>query len=434
MTAAEPLIERLAGDFLQHHPVPAARALERLELTAQLEALEFATAPAVATLLSFADGRAGSLVLGKLAEERLRNVVDALDPAQAAKIITWLDDKERASLLGRLSETQAAPIKDALEYPPATAGRMMYTRVIPLRASMRVGEAFDSIRRTTIRSITDLVVTDDDGKYSGLVSLQTAALADPDDDLGSLARRDAPSVHPMSSREEVVELLDKYRLSSLPVVDLDGRVVGILRHDSLVRAAEQEALADVQAMVGVSKEERALASPFQAVKSRLPWLNINLLTAFLAAGVVGLFDRTIERFTMLAVLLPIVAGQSGNTGAQALAVTMRGLALREVRGNHLWRLVRKELVAGSINGLSIGVVTSAGVYLWTFNPGLTLIMGVSMVLAMAISGAAGVTVPMLLRALGRDPAVASSILLTTVTDVSGFFIFLGLATVLSSLL
>ena len=187
-------------------------------------------------------------------------------------------------------------------------------------------------------------------------------------------------------------------------------------------------------MVGAGRNERALSPPLLAIRKRLPWLQVNLVTAFLAASVVGLFEDTIAAFTALAVLLPVVAGQSGNTGAQALAVTMRGLALREVRGRHWPRVLSKELRVGFFNGLAVAVTTAALVYLWSRSLGLTAVIGISMVASMTIAGLAGGAIPMLLSALRQDPAQSSSIILTTVTDVAGFFSFLGIATLMMAYL
>jgi magnesium transporter len=187
-------------------------------------------------------------------------------------------------------------------------------------------------------------------------------------------------------------------------------------------------------MVGASKEERALSPALFAVRKRLPWLQINLGTAFLAASVVGLFEATIERVTALAILLPVVAGQSGNSGAQALAVTMRGLFLREIRAGSWPRVLLKELAVGALNGVAVAIVCAGGVYAWSRSPGLSLVIGVAMVIAMVVAGVAGAAIPTVLSALGQDPAQSSSIILTTVTDVAGFFTFLGLATLFAGLL
>jgi magnesium transporter len=187
-------------------------------------------------------------------------------------------------------------------------------------------------------------------------------------------------------------------------------------------------------MVGVSRDERALSKVSFAVRRRLPWLHINLATAFIAAAVVGLFEDTIARFSALAVLLPVVAGQSGNTGAQALAVTMRGLAMREVRARQWLRITLKEGRVALINGVAVAVTTSAGVYLWSRSLGLSFVIGIAMVVSMVAAGVAGAVIPIMLTVSGQDPAQASSIILTTVTDVVGFLSFLGLATMLAATL
>jgi magnesium transporter len=187
-------------------------------------------------------------------------------------------------------------------------------------------------------------------------------------------------------------------------------------------------------MFGAGRDERALSKASFAIRKRLPWLEINLATAFLAAAVVGLFEDTIARITALAVFLPVVAGQSGNTGSQALAVTMRGLALREVRTRHWFRIARKEVAVGFVNGVAVAVTTSLVAYVWMRSLGLSAVIGVAMILSMVIAGFAGAIIPVILKAFGQDPAQSSSIILTTVTDVVGFMSFLGLATVLSNTL
>jgi magnesium transporter len=251
--------------------------------------------------------------------------------------------------------------------------------------------------------------------------------------IGRLARPCASALA-ATSRSEVVERLADARLTSLPVVNVDNRLVGVIRPATLVSLAQEEAGADMQAMVGASRDERAFSRIPFAVRKRLPWLHINLATAFLAAAVVGLFEATIARFTALAVLLPVVAGQSGNTGAQALAVTMRGLAVREVRPRHWPRITLKESGVAFINGCAVAVTTAAGVWLWSQSPGLSLVIGLSMVISMLVAGLAGAVIPIVLTVSGHDPAQASSIILTTVTDVVGFFSFLGLASLLAAAL
>ena len=183
-----------------------------------------------------------------------------------------------------------------------------------------------------------------------------------------------------------MSILQQQPITELPVVNIDGHFIGVIRQSALVAAIEQETSVDIQTMVGVSRDERALSSPGFAVTKRLPWLQINLLTAFLAAAVVGLFEGTIAKFTALAVLLPVVAGQSGNAGAQALAVTMRGLVLREISLRQWPRVVGKEAVVGLINGVAVAATTALGVYLWSRSHGLVLVCAIAMVISMFVAG------------------------------------------------
>lgn len=231
-----------------------------------------------------------------------------------------------------------------------------------------------------------------------------------------------------------MELFGERHFFSLPVVDLDQRLLGVIRNEDIIKASQEDATADLQTMVGANKDERALSPVWFSVRKRLPWLQLNLVTAFLAAFVVGMFESTIAQFTALAVLLPIVAGQSGNTGAQSLAVVIRGLALRDIRPAQWFRVCGKEVYVAFLNGLAVSAAACLAVGIWSRSFGLTLIIGVSMIISMVIAGLSGAAIPIALKAFKQDPAQSSSIVLTTVTDVVGFFSFLGLATVFSSLL
>lgn len=431
MTSA---LSDLALTFLSDHPAAAGVVLERIdpdEAATALLPLEPKRAAEVLTRMNV-DGAARTLRC--MDEAWARETLVFADFVQAARWLAHLDDVTSSRLLAGLPPLSQRNISEALEFPAGTAGRIMDPRVTTFREETTIDEALERIRKTKNRKITDVVLADEDGKLTGVVSLQSLVGAPKDAAMGSLADRDRPVVNPMATRDEVVDLLNRHALTSLPVVDFDGQVLGILPYDALVRAAQHAATDDLQQMVGAGKDERALSKPLFTIKSRLPWLLINLGTGFLAATVVGLFDQTIEKFTALAVLMPVVAGQSGNTGAQALAVTSRGLALREIRVGHWWRVCRKEAAASFVNGASVALVTALCTFLWSRSFGLALVIGVSMVCSMVIAAISGASVPIILTALKRDPATASSIILTTITDVCGFFSFLGLATLLSNLL
>jgi magnesium transporter len=339
--------------------------------------------------------------------------------------------KERLTLL---PQKLAKEYQDLMSYPLDSAGYIMDSRVLMFTSHDTVGQVLKRIREVGDRRIIDICIVDDDGVLVGVVPLQNIAVSLPAQRLGELIQREPITVNMMDPREDVVKLLEDRKLASLPVVNLEGKLLGIIRYDALVTAAQEEVSQDMQAMFGAGRDERALSKVSFAIRKRLPWLEINLATAFLAASVVGLFEGTIAKFTALAVFLPVVAGQSGNTGSQALAVTMRGLALREIRTRHWFRVSRKEVMVGFLNGFIVAITTSLVVYIWMSSAGLALIIGTAMVFSMVIAGFSGAVIPIILQAFGQDPAQSSSIVLTTVTDVVGFMSFLGLATLLAGVL
>ena len=362
-----------------------------------------------------------------------RQVIVEMEPSRAAALLARLDENLRERLLDAVPRSVAKELRDMMAYNSDQAGSLMDPRVTMFRPEVTVAEALARLRKEKTR-FYNIFLVDEGGYLAGAIPIQELVLAEPHADLRSLARSSPVSVQAIATREEVGEILEQHELSSLPVVDFEGRLIGVIRHGTLVDTVEQEASADLQIMTGAAREERALSPVGFAVKKRLVWLQINLLTAFLAAAVVGLFEDTIAKFTALAVLLPVVAGQSGNTGAQALAVTIRGLALREITMRRWLRVMTKEAAVGLINGVVVALVTVAAVYWWSGSLGLCFVIGVAMVLAMTIAAMAGAVIPLLLTAAGQDPAQSSSIFLTTVTDIFGFFSFLGLATLLSSML
>jgi magnesium transporter len=357
-----------------------------------------------------------------------------MNPNQVLTILRQLDDTARDRLLSLLDDNLGRDLEELATYPDDSAGRLMETRINVFRGEMTIAQTLDRLRESRLRGLHSVFLVDDNNVLTSKVDVHDIATADPGQVLKELAQPIAVAVNPITPRGEVVDLLERYRLPNIPVISLEGRLVGVVRYSTLVHALEQVASASIQTMVGASKDEQALSKASFAVKKRLPWLQINLLTAFLAAAVVGLFESTIAQFTALAVLLPVVAGQSGNAGAQALAVTMRGLALREITDSQWLPVTRKEVIVGLVNGVAVALTCGIGVFVWSGSFGLVLVIAISMVLAMVAAGFAGAVVPIVLKRLGQDPAQSSSIILTTVTDVAGFFSFLGIATLLASMI
>lgn len=434
MARSDRAVRALLERYLQGFPDEAARELERLPLSDVVGLLQSHSAPVAGRALQQLTPDLAAEALAALDADAFRSLMLTLDPVRAASLLARLDAEKREQRLALLEPADAKEIRTLMSYPPGTAGAVMDARITTFRADATVKEALAKLRSLKGRPIADVFVIAEDGRLAGAMPLQELAVAEPGVRLDGLRLRVPVSVQATTSREEVVEVFARGIGTTIPVVDFDNRPVGVIRNDVLVAAAQQEASADLQKMVGVSTEERALSSAPFAVKKRLPWLQINLATAFLASAVVGVFQDTIAKYTALAVLLPVVAGQSGNTGMQALAVTLRGLALREIRLRHWPRVAMKELVAGALNGIAVALVTALGVYLWSGSSGLATVIGTAMVGSMVIASISGASVPMVLSWLGLDPAQASSVVLTTVTDCGGFFSFLGLATLMSRLL
>jgi magnesium transporter len=369
-------------------------------------------------------------ILKHCADDLARRLVIELEPMRSAAMLTRIETGERERLLSIVDADVARELRSLLHYPQDSAGASMDPRFVALRRDMTVADAEARLRLRKPHATREFFLVDDEGRLDGRIEIQDLLVADPHVPLNNLARAIIAVVQDVTPREEVVEKFEQFKLANLPVVDFSGRVLGVIHQEGLVSAMQQETSLDIQTMVGASRHERALSPIGFSVKQRLPWLNINLATAFLAAAVVGLFENTIAQVTALAVLMPIVAGQSGNAGAQALAVTMRGLVLREIATRHALRVLFKEIAVGFFNGVAIALVTAIGVYLWSKSLGLAVVIALSMVLSMIAAGFAGALIPITLQRLGQDPAQSSSIVLTTVTDVVGFMSFLGIATLL----
>ena len=434
MPADPRMLRSLVQDFIHLYPDEAAHLVERLPPEEAAGLLERQDPAPAAELLRRMPGGAAAEALAAVGDAAVPPIVAALEPVTAAALLSRLDEDARQRRVALLDPALAKEVTDLMAYPPDVAGGLMDPRVTTFRGGATVREALTRVRGLRNRRIHDVFLVDEEGRLTGAIGLQDLALAEPGTRLESLAAAQPIRVQAMAPREDVVAIAESGLAASVPVVDLGDRLLGVIRPGDLVAATQEAASADIQTMVGVSPDERALSRASFAIRKRLPWLQINLLTAFLAASVVGLFEDTIARFTALAVLLPVVAGQSGNTGAQALAVTMRGLALREIRVRHWARVGGKELVVGAVNGIAVAAVTALAVYLWSDSAGLAAVMGVSMVCSMVVAGLAGASVPMALTLVGQDPAAASSIILTTVTDVVGFLTFLGFATLASGML
>ena len=303
-----------------------------------------------------------------------------------------------------------------------------------LRVDLSVGEAINQLRASPDYRENSIFVVDHESALIGRIFVKDLALSSDDDPILKYLESDVETVEIWESRKSFIERSGDSKEEIIPVIDERRKLLGVLRHDVIHEEAERDVIANVQTMVGGSKQENARSKVSESIRHRVPWLLVNLVTTFLAASVIALFEGLIAKFTALAVLLPIVAGQSGNTGSQSMAVTIRSLALREIGLREWWFLAKKEFLVGVISGVSIALVCALAVFAWSQSFGLALIIAISMVTALSLACIAGALVPIMLARFGVDPATASSIILTTFTDVVGFLSFLGIALLLAFLL
>jgi magnesium transporter len=327
-------------------------------------------------------------------------------------------------------------IKEFLAYPDDSVGRTMSTEVLSFHKETTVNDAIERIRSLAKKRFpaSYAYVVDDEEHLVGVMNMRDLMLASPEEPVGNVMRKDVFSIHCFTGIEEAANELSRRRYFAAPVVDGQNHILGIVKAERMLQGIQADVTADLQRMFGAGGDENTTSPVKFSLKKRLPWLHVNLATAFLAAAVVALFEGTIAKLTILAVYLPVVAGQGGNAGAQSLAIVMRGLVMREISKGKATRLIMKETGVGTINGAVIGLVTATIAWAWHGNPFLGLVIGLGMLVNLAVAGLSGSAIPMLMKKAGLDPAQCSSIILTTVTDVVGFMAFLGFAVLFQSYL
>jgi len=362
-----------------------------------------------------------------------KKIFTKVDTHKAARVLSRINKSAIEKKLDVLPKIVTREIIDFLNYNENSAGFLMEINLLTCAQEETVDAVLNKLRTLGDKRILTIYIIDKDDKLIGRVPVNYIAIASPEQQLDELMY-EAHSVQAMATREEVLNAIEAHALLQIPVVDIHNHLLGIIRNDTVLTASREEASGDLQTMFGAGKEEHALSKASFAIRKRLPWLQINLVTAFLASMVVGLFEETIAQITILAIFLPVVAGQSGNTGSQALAVTIRGLALKEIRMGQWLRVAKKELIVGFVNGVAVAITTGIVVFFWANSLGIAVVIGISMIVSMVIAGFAGAVIPIGLKAIGQDPATSSSIILTTVTDICGFLSFLGLAAALSKAL
>jgi magnesium transporter len=418
--------------FLKMHPADLADELQRLPIDEARDILLRLPRPQGAAALSELDEERSGEILERLDAARTVELFRELQPSEIADLVAVLPGLRRREALSGLPAEKAAHVRNLLRYPEDTAGGIMSDRFISLRAEETVQECQDRLRRLSEQrsdvSVSYLYVTDEAGRMVGVVPIRDLVFARPDRRIGDICHRDVQFVRVDDDQEEIARNFEHYHYLGLPVLDQEGRLVGVVKASDALQVAQAEATEDMQLMVGLSGEERALTPWHKAIKKRLPWLYLNLATALLAAAVVGMFESTIAGWTALAIFLPIIAGQGGNAGMQTLTIIIRDMALGELSPGDGRKALFKEATLGFFNGIAIGVVVGLIGVVWKGDVTLGIVAGLAMMLNQLAAALSGVMIPFGLKMFHIDPALASSIFVTTVTDVAGIFFFLGLAT------
>ncbi len=377
------------------------------------------------------DERLRKALISSITPSELIEVVDEMETDDAADVISELPAEDARQVLEGIGKSESIEVQKLLVYPEDTAGGKMRAELVSVNEDATVDETIAELRRKSkeIENISHVFVVDSRGALTGSVTLNRLILASPDAPISSIAEKDPVSVRTDMDQEEVGKIFRSLDLLSVPVVDAEGRLVGTITVDDVVDVIEEEIFEDFYKMAGLNIEERVLEPARRSIWMRLPWLLVNLATAFLAASVVKLFEGTIEKLVVLAVLMPIVAGMGGNAATQTITVIVRGLALGELAlKNAKWVLIKEATV-----GLANGVMTGSVAMLIAYLLGAKITVGILLFLAMSanllIAGLSGAFIPFVLKWFKVDPAISSSIFVTTCTDIGGFFTFLGLATV-----
>ena len=369
------------------------------------------------------------LLTGRSAEE-IAKLLQELPSDDAAALIDYLPEELSAEVLELMRRRESGEVESLLEYGEQTAGRIMNPQVFALSEDLTVAEAITALQGSRdVEMVFYLYVVDERRHLVGVTSLRRLLLVSPETPLKRIMAPEVTSVRVDTDQEEVARLVASYNLLAVPVVDEESKLVGIVTVDDVIDVIKDEAAEDLLRLAGVSGDERIETTAAEAIRKRLPWLGINLVTAFLAASVVAMFEGTIQQVTALAIFMPIVAGMGGNAATQTLTVIVRGLALGQVSWSSARKTLAKESAIGLGNGVALGLVAAGVAWATKGDPMLGLVLGMAMLINLFVAATAGTLVPLGLKALKVDPALGSSVFITTFTDVVGFASFLGLATV-----
>ena len=371
-------------------------------------------------------------ILEDIKKERLVKIIDEMDSDEATDIISELEDELSTDVLKKMDQEESENIKRLLSYDEETAGGLMQTEVIAVNQDMKRDEIIEYIRKQydEVENIHYIFVENSKSKLVGELEITKLLLARPKSSAAEMMDKAFIAVPVSMDQEKVAHLFRKYDAYILPVIDEDNQLLGRITVDDIIDVIDEEASEDAYKMVGLENEDKIFTPTLSSVKKRLPWLSLNLFTALIISSVVGIFEPTIAKMSVLAVLMPIVAGLGGNSGIQTLTVITRGIALGELSIHNTYKAITKQVIIGLINGIVVGFLAAVIAWALKGNMMIGVVLGLAMICNMFIAGFMGSFVPIMMKSLKIDPALASGILITMLTDIGGYASFLGLATLL----
>ncbi len=417
----QPAIDLLEG----MHPADQADVFEALDEDDQPKMLALLSGEGIAHLLGHLEDEQRSSVVEEMPRATLARVLDATDYDVAVDILRAIPPAEAVMTLSQMST--AAEVTPLLGHEDESAGGLMTPGYVTLHRDMTTAEAIAYLRasKPLAEEAYYLYVLDATNRLEGVVSLRELVVADAEARIEDVMQAETIAVTTETDQEEVANLMQRYRLRSLPVVDEGGVLSGVITGDDIMAVIQEEATEDMYYMAGLPGDDSLHASLLLSARRRIPWLLLNLAAMALAGGIVALFEGTIADAAALAVFMPVIAGQGGNAGIQTVTIVVRGIALGEMEKGDAWRVLRKEIVLGVIRGVLFGVLVGAVAFAWQGEWAWGAVVGGAMLLNMIVAGLLGTFIPITLRAVKLDPAIASGVLLTSFTDVLGFLFLLG---------
>jgi magnesium transporter len=415
--------------FIDVEPAKAAHAIEALSPDEGARIIKSLGGGIAGICLENLEPGYSADVLENLTFANASEMLSKLEPHYAAKIITHLTDDAKKKIIELLNKEFLIKVSQIMDYPAGSAGRLMRGNFIAFKKEATVKDVTDKIRRSSKKHLptTYCYVVDDNGALIGIVGMRDLVLAEINTPISKLMVTNIVKVSPFTDREILVKIFSDKNYLVIPVVDNQGAILGVVNTKDILESAEEEASEDIQILFGASPDERVDSPTGFKIKKRLPWLSFNLFTVFLAAAVVAFYKDLIAKIAALAIFLPVIAGQGGNAGTQTLAVVLRGIIMREITFKKARKVLANELLVSLANGIIIGVITALVAWYWQDSPYLGLVAGIAMVCTMVTAGLAGAFIPLAMKRIGFDPAHSSGIFITTVTDIIGFFSFLGFA-------